>query len=326
MQRTALLADSRYLDHRTAPGHPEGPERMERLLEVANELWRGAQSSSPSGIFRVEPRPATREEILFVHSADHFERVAASRDREWTVYDADTHASPATFDTALLAAGGFLEVIDAVLDGRAGNGLALVRPPGHHAETSRAMGFCYFNNIAIGAEHLRRRGMERILVFDWDVHHGNGTQEIFYDDPGILYASIHEHPLYPGTGASHETGEGPGRGTTINVPLSSGTGDREVLEAYDQKVAPSAAAFDPQFVLISAGFDGHWRDPLASWQMTGHGYAELARRLLELARSHCGGRLAAVLEGGYDLDALEECVRAVVHELQGARSPQTTGA
>ena len=203
-----------------------------------------------------------------------------------------------------------------IKSGRADNGLALVRPPGHHAEINRAMGFCLFNNVAVAAAHLRRQdGIERVAIVDWDVHHGNGTQDVFYSDPRVLFVSLHQHPLYPGTGMVIETGAGEGDGYTVNVPLPAGKGDADYVRAFEQIVAPATREFDPDFVLVSAGFDTDGRDPLGGMNMTAAGFAALTRILMDVARDRCGGRLAAVLEGGYSLEALEEGVGAVLWEL-----------
>jgi acetoin utilization deacetylase AcuC-like enzyme len=311
MRRTAVLLERAFLEHENPPGHPERADRIAVLLDALEQL-------PDEGVVRIAPRPATLDELRAVHTREHIARIAATAGVAHTPFDADTQAGPRTYEIALLAAGGFLEVLDAILDGRADNGLALVRPPGHHAESDRAMGFCFFNNIAIGARHLRRRrGIRRVLIVDWDVHHGNGTQEIFYDDPSVFFVSIHEHPLYPGTGGARETGVGAATGTTLNVPLPPGSGDEDYVQAFDRIVEPACRRFAPEFVLVSAGFDPHARDPLASMEMTRDGFAELARRIQALADEHCGGRWAAVLEGGYDLVALRESVVAVLHEMRG---------
>jgi len=323
VSRTALLVDAAYSRHRNPPGHPERPERIEVLLPLA-----GADATGGERLVPVRPRPATAEEILAVHRPSHLERVAASAGRRLTVFDADTSAGEDSFETALLAAGGVLEVIDAVVAKRVDNGFALVRPPGHHAESDRVMGFCLFNNVAVGAEYARRRhGLDRILIVDWDVHHGNGTQEIFWSDGGVMYVSFHQYPFYPGTGAAHERGEGAGEGATLNLPLAAGSGDAEVLEAFRSVVEPAARRFAPDMVLVSAGFDAHRDDPLASLTMTREGFAELARGVLGIAEDCCDGRLVAVLEGGYDLDALRACVDAVLAEMSGVprrREEETT--
>jgi acetoin utilization deacetylase AcuC-like enzyme len=321
--RTALLIDRRYTEHVIAPGHPESPARMEALLPLAGDPGR-------EGVVPLAPRAASREEILRVHTEAHFERVRRTAGAAHTFFDADTSAGARTFEIALLAAGGFLEVLDAIADGRCENGFALVRPPGHHAESERVMGFCFFNNVAVGAEHLRRRGFRRILIVDWDVHHGNGTQEIYLAEPEVFVVSFHEHPCYPGTGRAEERGVGAGLGRTLNVPLPPGSGDAEFLAAYDRLVEPAAREFAPDFVLVSAGFDAHREDPLASMTMTEQGYAALTGRLLALAHDCCGDRLALVLEGGYDLEALAASVKAVLLALRGAgagaRKPAAKGA
>jgi acetoin utilization deacetylase AcuC-like enzyme len=314
MKRTAVLVDRTYLEHENPPGHPERADRIGVLLQALD----GAPNTP-----RVEPHPATLDQIHAVHTKEHVARIAATEGRERTIFDADTQTSPRTYETALLAAGGFLAVLDAILDDRADNGIALVRPPGHHAESNRAMGFCFFNNVAVGARYLQdQHGMERVLIVDWDVHHGNGTQEIFYGDPSVFYVSLHEHPNYPGTGAAEETGGGRGLGTTLNVPLPAGSGDAEYVEAFEQIIEPACRRFAPDFVLISAGFDAHVRDPLASMEMTEAGFVTLSRKLMGIAEACCGGRRAAVLEGGYDLTALRDSVLAVVRELRGDRLPE----
>jgi acetoin utilization deacetylase AcuC-like enzyme len=308
VRSTALLVDARFTAHVNGPGDPERVERIERLLRVAERPER-------DGIVRVAPRPALPEEILAVHAPEHYERVAASAGRPFTRFDPDTTACAASFDVARLAAGGVLEVVGTVLDGRAQNGVALVRPPGHHAESNAVMGFCLFNNVAIAAAWLRRRGVARVLIVDWDVHHGNGTQEIFWESPDVSFLSVHQHPLYPGTGLPTETGAGEGAGATLNVPLPAGCGDGEYVEVFERIVRPAADRFAPDFVLVSAGFDTHRDDPLGGMQVTGAGYRELTRILLEIADRHAGGSIVFVLEGGYDLDGLEEGVRAVLETL-----------
>lgn len=303
--------DRTYLRHRNSPGHPERPERIEALLSLT-------PAGDSARLAAVRPRPASSDEITAVHHPDHLARVAASAGKRLTIFDPDTSAGPDSFETALLAAGGTLEVIDAVVEKRADNGLALVRPPGHHAERNRVMGFCLLNNVAVGAEHLRRRhGLERILIVDWDAHHGNGTQDIFWEDGGVMYTSMHQYPFYPGTGAAHERGEAAGEGATLNAPLAAGSGDAEVLEAFRTVIEPAGRRFAPEFVLVSAGFDAHRKDPLASLTMTEKGFARLARGVLAIAEDCCDGRLVAVLEGGYDRDALRACVGTVLAEMSG---------
>jgi acetoin utilization deacetylase AcuC-like enzyme len=315
--RTALLIDEAFAAHRAAPGHPERPERIHALLPFADL----------SGLVRPDPRPATRDEVLAVHAPAHWSAVADSAARPFTFYDPDTSAGPRSFETALLAAGGVLELVDAVVEGRADNGFAAIRPPGHHAERNRVMGFCLFNHVAIAARHLQRaHGVERIAVLDFDAHHGNGTQDIFWNDPDVLYVSLHEHPFYPGTGSAAERGGGAGEGATVNLPLAAGSGDAEVLDALRSAALPAVLQFSPDFLLLSAGFDAHRADPLANLEMTEAGFAELGRAVMDAAADRCGGRVAAVLEGGYDLPALPTCVGAFLGEMRGVSTREEEAA
>jgi acetoin utilization deacetylase AcuC-like enzyme len=232
--------------------------------------------------------------------------------------DGDTVASPKTWETALLAAGGCLESVDRVMDGSVRNALALVRPPGHHAEASRAMGFCFFNNAAIAAEHLvRKRGLKRILVVDWDLHHGNGTEQAFYDRADVLYFSTHQVPLFPGTGAARFFGRGEGFGYNLNVPLLAGKGDADFLHIFEKVLAPVATEYRPEFILASIGFDIAAADPLGAMEVTSAGFGLLTASLMAMASKTAGGRLAMVLEGGYDLTAMREGVRQVLRTLDG---------
>jgi acetoin utilization deacetylase AcuC-like enzyme len=265
------------------------------------------------GLYQVEPRHATEEEILWNHDRTHFDSVRATAGQSMHAFDRDTAATENTFDTATLAAGGLLAAIDEVMDGRAHNAFAMVRPPGHHAEADRAMGFCFFNNVAIGAHYLsKKHGLERVLIVDWDVHHGNGTQRSFYHDRGVLFMSAHQYPHYPGTGAASETGSGDAAGFTVNLPMPAGFGDTEYVEAFQRLIDPIARRFDPEFVLVSAGYDAHHLDPLGDMDVTEDGFGTLAGILLSVAEDHCGGRCVAVLEGGYSLDGLKEGVRATL--------------
>ncbi|MFH1754628.1 MAG: histone deacetylase, partial [Candidatus Latescibacterota bacterium] len=229
----------------------------------------------------------------------HYDLIARTAGVSSFALDADTFLSAKSFDTARLSAGGFLAVVEAVMDGRIDNGFAMVRPPGHHAECDRAMGFCLFNNVAIAAAMLLEKyKLERVLILDWDVHHGNGTQRSFYDDPRVMYISLHQYPYYPGTGGADDTGSGDGKGYTVNIPFPGGCGDREYLAAFHSVILPICAQFEPQFVLISAGFDAHAQDPMANMNVTENGFAAMARSLQIVADHHAHGRCAAVLEGG----------------------------
>lgn len=314
---TGLVIDRRYLDHDTGPGHPERPDRIRVLLPFG-------ESQEPA-YQHVAARSASGDEIALVHDDAYVEEVEATQHHRFYAFDADTPTSQQSYGTACLAAGGFLALLDTVKAGEVDNGFALVRPPGHHAERHRAMGFCLFNNVAIGAEYLRRKhGLERVLIVDWDLHHGNGTQNMFESDPGVLYMSLHQYPYYPGTGAMDECGSGDGEGFTVNVPLPAGCGDAEYDEAFERVLLPIAHAYAPQAVLISAGFDAHARDPLGGMQVTEFGFRHQASALLDVAREHAQGFCAAILEGGYDLLAIESSTRAVLEEMRGMRPDTKT--
>ena len=309
MLESAYTIDERYVAHEPPETIPERPDRMRVLLDLL-------ASHPREGLVRVEARHATRDELTSNHTTRHVDAVEATAGKEPHRFDWDTFTSAATWQAATLAAGGLLAVIDAVMDGRATNGAALVRPPGHHAEADSAMGFCLFNNVAVAARYLRAvHGLDRVLIMDWDVHHGNGTQHSFYDRNDIVYISTHQHPLYPGTGATTECGEGDGVGFTVNVPMPAGCGDDEYVDVFERVVVPVARQFDPQFVLVSAGFDHHHLDPLGGMEVTKHGIARMTRLLLDVARVHARDRWVAVLEGGYSLDALVESVATMLDEM-----------
>jgi acetoin utilization deacetylase AcuC-like enzyme len=316
MLRTALISDRRFLKHFAGRSHPERPERAAVMIEMAERLNRDA-------LVALSPREATTEEIELCHDPAYVAEVGRSASMPRYDFDPDTHTSPDSYQTALLAAGGVLTAVEAVMDGAADNAFAIVRPPGHHALAARAMGFCLFNNVAIAARYLiRRRGLKRVLVIDWDVHHGNGIQDIFYDSPEVLYFSTHQYPFYPGTGALDEIGYGPGAGYTVNAPMPATFGDNEYLRVFDELLAPVVRQFRPEFILVSSGFDAHFRDPLGGMRVTEGGFAALARRAKRMAAECCGGRIAVALEGGYDLQALVDSGRSVIDELgRGADEP-----
>lgn len=300
-----IVSSPQFEAHVTPPGHPERMERA-HVLSAAAARWEGR------GAAVVEPVPASREALLRVHDAAHVDAVAATSGRA-VMLDADTFTSPESYETALLAAGAAIQAADHALD-RGEPAVALVRPPGHHAERDRAMGFCLFNNIAVAAAHASARGVERVAVVDIDVHHGNGTQWMFYDSPRVLYVSTHQFPFYPGTGAAGEIGTGSGAGFTVNVPLEAGATDADYDLVYRDAVVPVLEAYAPGLILVSAGYDAHGHDPLASMRMTDAGYAAVVRRLLQAAP---GGRIAFVTEGGYDLGALAACLDATFEEILG---------
>jgi len=303
---TGLVYDERYLLHETGPGHPERPERLTAILaglEKAGMLER---------LVRLEPSPAATEWITLVHTGKYVERVRRACEEGVGYLDSpDTPVSEKSYEVARLAVGGVLGAVDAVMAGRARNAFCAVRPPGHHALSDRAMGFCLFNNVAIGARYVQKKyKVSRVLIVDWDVHHGNGTQDAFYDDPTVMYFSVHRYPFYPGTGGKDETGRGEGRGYTINVPLPAGSGDEEYVRALEENLKPRALEFRPEFVFVSAGFDAHGDDPLGGMRVTAAGFERMSEVVKGIAEECCDGRLVSVLEGGYDLDALAECVAA----------------
>jgi acetoin utilization deacetylase AcuC-like enzyme len=309
--------DARYAAHENPPGHPERADRIRFLLPLAESL---AESGIP---VIATDRRAGDEDLLRVHSGDHVERMRATAGRVRAL-DPDTFTSEASHETALLAAGAALEMVDRVAAGTVSSGFVAARPPGHHAEAERAMGFCLFNNIAVAARYLvERHGVERVLVVDWDVHHGNGTQWAFYDDDRVLFVSLHQYPFYPGTGSVEETGEGRGAGYTVNVPLPAGCNDADYMHAFRSLVEPAARRFAPQFVLVSAGFDAHRADPLGAMRVTEAGFDAMAAAVMQVAGASAEGRAVCLLEGGYDLQALRDSVETVVRRLHtlGAATP-----
>jgi len=264
-----------------------------------------------------EPEPLAPEDTLTVHSEAHLENVRRSCESAPRAIDGDTSVSAGSWDAALRAAGGIVQACERVREREWSRAFCAVRPPGHHAERERAMGFCLFNNVALAAARLRSAGIERVAIVDWDVHHGNGTQHLFETDPSVFYASLHQWPLYPGTGALEERGRGDGEGATLNCPLPAGAGDADWLRAFETRVLPALDDFRPGFVLVSAGFDAHRLDPLAGTSLTIEAYREMTRALLRVADEHAGGRFVSVLEGGYHLEALADCVETHVGELAG---------
>jgi acetoin utilization deacetylase AcuC-like enzyme len=314
MARSAVVVDKDYLKHDPGKFHPERPERIRVLLDLADELDKQKFHILP-------PKGATRTDVELCHSPDYINFLESTSKTDRYALDGDTITSRDSFAVGLLAVGGFLRLLDSIAAGQSQNGFALVRPPGHHALSDRAMGFCLFNTIAIGAEHLKRGyGAKKILIMDWDVHHGNGTQAAFYDDPSVLYISTHQYPYYPGTGAVNEVGVNAGEGYTINVPLPAGCADAEYLRVFHDIVVPEAAKFEPEWILVSAGFDPHRRDPLAGMGVTEKGFAMMARMLLRLAEQYAGKRIAFLLEGGYDLAALRNSVFAVLEAMQSEKN------
>jgi acetoin utilization deacetylase AcuC-like enzyme len=316
---TGVVVDRRYRDHRGPEGHPERPERL-AAVERAIEAHRAELTWLPA-------RPASDEEILRVHGTAHLAQIAQAARRAPGHLDPDTYVSEASLEVARLAAGGAIDLARAVASGRLNTGLAAVRPPGHHAEAGRPMGFCLFNNVAIAARALQAEdGVGRILIFDWDVHHGNGTQHSFDEDPSVLYASTHQFPYYPGTGAAGEIGHGKGTGFTLNIPLPAGCGDEIYLGALQRLLVPVTLKFHPDIILVSCGFDAHADDPLAAMEVTGAGFRAMSAIVRGLAEDCCGGRVAFVLEGGYAPSGLQEGTHALLSVLTQAAAPALPSA
>jgi acetoin utilization deacetylase AcuC-like enzyme len=314
-----IFTSPRFADHLTPPGHPERVERIEVMQAVASEFReRGA------GV--VEPEAAADEEILRVHDTDYLGLIRGTAGRA-TSLDADTFTSPQTYDAARRAAGAAVSAVNHVLDaGRGARACAVVRPPGHHAERNRAMGFCVFNNVAIAAAHARARGLHRVAVVDFDVHHGNGTQWCFYDDPAVLFISSHQYPYYPGTGAAEDIGSGAGRGFTLNLPLAAGATDADYEVAYTALAFPVLREFHPELILISAGFDAHVDDPLGGMRLSAPYFGRLTSAIAGVADECCDGRMVAVTEGGYDLKGLAASLRAALRAIAGDASLSDHGA
>ncbi len=312
MTTTAYVTHPDYRLH-TLAGHPENAARIERIWEVFEE------SGMLDSLMAVQALPASVEQLTRVHRREYVDLVQHAAQQGGGMLDADTYLLPVSYRVALLSTGGVVTAVDAVLRGEADNALAAVRPPGHHATPHRAMGFCLFGNVGVAARHALTvyDTVQRVMIVDYDVHHGNGTQDMFYDDPDVFYVSTHQYPFYPGTGAVTQIGSGPGLGTTLNMPLRAGTGNRGFRLLYEKVLWPAARRFRPDLIMVSAGFDAHWADPLAMLQLDLDGYAHLTRELIAMARELCGGRIVFVLEGGYELDAVSHGMLNVAYALQG---------
>ena len=324
---TALVYDAAMLNHHVPEEFPEVSARLERGIAMIEGLIE-EETLPAERVLRLEARPATSEEIEAVHTPAYITKVrlAVERLRERAGEDADpvkfatdVYISPGSYTAATLAAGAPLVALDAIGEGRAHNGYALVRPPGHHARPAQAMGFCLFNNVAVAARYAQKRwGWQKVLIVDYDVHHGNGTQEMFYDDPDVVYFSTHQFPWYPGTGASTEMGEGAGEGATINVPLPPGSGWSVYDPIFRQVLWPVADRMKPDLVLLSAGFDAHWMDPLGDMRLCNADFSDLTLEVAEIADRYCDGRLVVVQEGGYHLDAVAQCMATTLVALTGS--------
>jgi len=320
MSSLALIKDDRYLEHDPGDGHPESPDRLRVIHGLIDREF--------SGLQLIPPRLATQSELALVHDPFYIQTVANTAGRMHAQLDPDTGLSARSYEIACLAAGGLLQGVDSLLQTpnsklRTPNSIfAFVRPPGHHAEPERGMGFCLFNNVAIAAAYAKKQyGLKRILIVDWDLHHGNGTQRAFFDDPGVLFFSSHQYPYYPGSGGFHEVGTGKGEGYTVNAPFPTGFGDAEYVSVYTKILAPIALEYKPELVLVSAGFDPFVKDPLGGMKLTGEGFGALAGIVQDIARQTCDGKVLMTLEGGYNPEGLRNGVRAVLQTLIGQPAP-----
>lgn len=316
MSEAVIFFDPIFEEHRTGFGHPERPERLPASQSALGE----------SGLLDVvevrSPTDATLRDIGLIHSTRYIEQVQRVSERGGGQLDMDTTLSEASFRAALRAAGALVNSVDGCLDGEFSRSFCMVRPPGHHALPSRGMGFCVFNNVAIAARYaISRRGLDRIMIVDWDAHHGNGTQEVFYKDPSVMYVSLHQYPHYPGTGAVDETGQGKGEGYTMNFPFPAGTGEEHYLEAFEKVIIPAGRRFAPDMVMVSAGYDSHAGDLLCSMRLNDVSYRKITELLLGLAGECCNGRLIVTLEGGYNLEAMARSVVQTTGALAGVEVP-----
>ena len=304
-----LMHSERFAEHQTPPGHPERPARAD-VMDVVATRWR------ERGTDVVAPPKATRDQLARVHDDAYLDSIEKTAGRAAKL-DPDTYTSPESYEIALLAAGAAVDAVERVMKGPHRAAMALVRPPGHHAERDRAMGFCVYNNVAVAAAHARVTGVAKVAIVDYDVHHGNGTQHIFESDPSVLYISTHQYPYYPGTGAADEIGRGAGRGFTVNLPLEVGAVDDDYRLVFDEVAVPILRQFAPGLLIVSAGFDAHERDPLGGMRVTTPAFAAMTMELRAVAEECCHGRIVAVTEGGYDLHALAASIDAVMETLTG---------
>jgi len=322
MNKTALIYHEDYLKHNAGASHPE---RAGRLISIMNYL---KQRGILDKVGILTPKPCSDEDLLRVHTPEHVEFIRSLCEGGGGPIDADTYASPDAYDIAKLAAGGVMLAGVVVTEGEFYNSLALIRSPGHHATKDRAMGFCYFNNIAVMARHLQRIGIKKILILDWDAHAGNGTMSIFYDDPTVLNISIHQDPVsfYPGTGFVYQIGEGDGEGHTVNIPIPGGSGDSDYIYILEEFVIPLARSYKPDLIAISTGFDSHKDDFISGLQLTEQGYAAMTEMMVNLANELCNGRVVVELEGGYNLEAIARSNYAIVNSLLGIPAEKVVGS
>jgi len=309
--KTGLICSEVYKEHDPGRAHAESPARYDASIKGIKE------HVAVDRLIEIKPRRATEEDLALCHTLEYIDTAREDILSGWgSLSTGDTDVCTKSFDVALLAAGGVLQAVDSVMDGKIRNAFCVVRPPGHHATSERGMGFCVFNNVAIAARYVQKKfGVNRVLIVDWDVHHGNGTQEIFYADPSVFYFSTHIWPFYPGTGAARETGEGKGKGFTLNCPVPAGSGRKEIVDAFNERLFPAMKQFKPEFVLISAGFDGMKNDPIGRLLLASEDFAELTGIVMRIASEYSGERIISVLEGGYNLGDLSSAVGAHVRKL-----------
>jgi len=310
---TSLITSPKYKNHLTGPGFPESPERLDAIIDHLESM----------GIMKelnvIDPIRMDSNLCKLVHDEEYIERVKQACEFGAPIVDTvDNPISKDSYDIALLAAGGIAEAVDSVFVGKSNNSMVLLRPPGHHAEKSMAMGFCLFNNVAIAARYAQQNyEVEKVVIIDFDVHHGNGTQHIFEKDPTVMYISSHQYPFYPGTGSSFEAGSGAGRGTTINYPLDPEVGDKELIDIFDNSISDHILKYNPDLIVISSGFDAHWDDPIGGLRVTTEGFYNITKTINKLSQEVCGGKIVSSLEGGYNLKALAESVEAHLIALKG---------
>ena len=313
MNKTGYISDPFYLKHKNEP-HPENPGRL-------NAIQKNIESSKYyNNLTLIQPRKATVEDIAKVHGTGYIRSVEDSCRNGVRNLDADTVISSDSYQAALLSAGAGLEALDKILEGTVGNAFCAVRPPGHHAEQNKAMGFCLFNNVGVIARYAQDvKKLEKVFIFDWDVHHGNGTQHSFYKDSSIYYSSIHQYPFYPGTGGVDETGTGDGLGSNLNLPMRAYSCDTDYINIIEHKLIPVIQKFNPDLIIISAGFDAHENDPLAQINLSTDCYGKMTQKLMEIANDVCNGRILSMLEGGYDYSALADSVQLHVETLSSSQ-------
>ncbi len=310
MKPTGIVRDLIFMMHDMGEHHPESPQRLEAIYSMLDEV------APFLNLLNIPLRSALIDEIASIHDVRYINNIASTAGCEEVFLDPDTSACAHSWNAATQAVGGLFNLVDNVVSGDVRNGFALIRPPGHHAERRRAMGFCFFNNVALAARYaILKHGLKRVAIVDWDLHHGNGTQNSFYEDPSVLFFSIHQYPHYPGSGSIRETGYGPGEGYTVNVPLSAGAGDDEYLAVCNMIIAPILEQYKPELILVSAGFDAHYSDPLGGMNLTEDGYEQMLQLLMRVAANHCHERLILTLEGGYSLTALRDSVSRILTNL-----------